>query len=212
MASICCQSHVPIGPRNATNCHFQSTKIQQSSTTPIFISWSFPPLGFIKINTDGSFMPNSGLAGFGGIARDDKGRWIGGFCGRLNMRATSSLTPELWAIHGGLTLAKSYNLKNVIIETDSSDALMWLSVEGNVPESHPDRVVMEECRSLISKLGITLIHTLRQGNTCADHLAKLGRTQNENLVILHRPPHSMQQLLLADMAHVAYPRYPKHVT
>ncbi|OIT01967.1 putative ribonuclease h protein [Nicotiana attenuata] len=201
--------HFPFIENTARVCRVQSLIKQRDA--PIYICWSFPPQGYIKINTDGSFMPNSGLAGFGGIARDDKRRWIGGFYGRLSMKATSSITAELWAIHGGLTLAKNYNLKKVLIETDSSDALMLLTVADNVTKSHPDRVLMKECRSLISKLGITLIHTLRQGNNCADHLAKLGRTQKEDLVILHRPPHSMQLLLLADMAHVAYARYPKHV-
>lgn len=41
-------------------------------------------------------MPNSRLEGFGGVARDDKGRWIGEFYGRLSMKATSSLTSQLF--------------------------------------------------------------------------------------------------------------------
>lgn len=46
---------------------------------------SFPPPGYIKINTDGTFMQNSGLAGYGGVARDDRGRWLGGFVGPLGI-------------------------------------------------------------------------------------------------------------------------------
>ncbi|KAH0719717.1 hypothetical protein KY290_004632 [Solanum tuberosum] len=178
---------------------------------PRYISWSFPPSGYIKINVDGSFMPNSGLAGYGGIARDDRGRWLGGFVGRLGVVTKSCLTAELWAIHGGLTVAKNFNLTNVIIETDSKVALM-LMIKREAVNNHPDCNVIEECRRLMLELGVSIMHTLRQGNNCADHLAKLGRMQqDEDLVILHRPPHSMHQLILADMAHVAYPRYPKHV-
>ncbi|KAH0721913.1 hypothetical protein KY289_004957 [Solanum tuberosum] len=178
---------------------------------PRYISWSFPPFGYIKINVDGSFMPNSGLAGYGGIARDDRGRWLGGFVGRLGVVTKSCLTAELWAIHGGLTMAKNFNLTNVIIETDSNEALM-LMIKREAVDNHPDYDVIEECRRLMLELGVSIMHTLRQGNNCADHLAKLGRMQqDEDLVILHRPPHSMHQLILADMAHIAYPRYPKHV-
>lgn len=55
-----------------------------------------------------------------------------------------------------------------------------------------------------------MMHTLRQGNYGADHLAELGRMQQEeDIIILHHPPHSMHQLLFADMAHVAYSRYAK---
>ncbi|MCD7465970.1 hypothetical protein HAX54_002252, partial [Datura stramonium] len=61
---------------------------------------------------------------------------------------TSSLPEELWVKHGGLTLAKNYNLKNiVIIETDLSDALRMLSVRDNA-DRHLDRVVIEDGRSL----------------------------------------------------------------
>ncbi|CAN4097147.1 unnamed protein product [Withania somnifera] len=198
--------HVP------TIANWQSSyNFHTIENAPVYISWSFPPSGFIKINTDGSFMPNSGLAGYGGVARDDQGRWLGGYFGRLGMVATSCLTAELWAIHGGLTIAKNYNLKKVIIETDSSHALMLLSV-GDVVDSHPDHAVIEECRRLLSELGISIMHTLRQANNCADHLAKLGRMQqDEDMVILHRPSHFLHQLLIADMAHVSYPRYPKHL-
>ncbi|KAH0719725.1 hypothetical protein KY290_004640 [Solanum tuberosum] len=84
--------------------------------------------------------------------------------------------------------------------------------KGGPVDNHPARDVIEECRHLFSELEISMIHTLREGNNCADHLAKLGRIQlDEDLVILHPLPHSMHQLLLADMAHVAYPRYRKHV-
>ncbi|KAH0659821.1 hypothetical protein KY289_028569 [Solanum tuberosum] len=65
-----------------------------------------------------------GLEGSHVMTREDG--WAGSIYGRLGMRATSSLTTKLWAIHGGLILAKKYDLKKVIIETDSSEALKWL--------------------------------------------------------------------------------------
>ncbi|KAH0722576.1 hypothetical protein KY290_005228 [Solanum tuberosum] len=65
---------------------------------------------------------NSGLAGYRGIARDDRGRWLGGFVGSLGVVTMSCLTTELWAIHAGMTLAKNFNLNKVIIEKNSNEA------------------------------------------------------------------------------------------
>ncbi|WMV14635.1 hypothetical protein MTR67_008020 [Solanum verrucosum] len=102
-------------------------------------------------------------------------------------------------------------MKNIIIETDSHEALMLMSKRG-VVDNHPDSDVIEECRRILFELGISMVHTLREGNSCADHLAKLGRMQlDEDLVILYRLSHAKRQLLFADMTHVAYPRYRKHV-
>ncbi|WMV50459.1 hypothetical protein MTR67_043844 [Solanum verrucosum] len=53
---------------------------------------------------------------------------------------------------------------------------MLMSKEG-VINNHPDRDVIEECRRLLTKLGISMMHTLREENSCADHLGKLGRMQ-----------------------------------
>lgn len=111
-------------------------------------------------------MQNSGLAGYGGIARDDKGRWLGGFVERLGMVTTSCLTVELWAIHGGLTLAKNFKLKNIIIETDSHEALMLMMSKGGAVDNHLDRELIEECQRLLSEHGISMMHTLREGNCC----------------------------------------------
>ncbi|KAK6777505.1 hypothetical protein RDI58_024222 [Solanum bulbocastanum] len=62
-----------------------------------------------------------------------------------------------------------------------------------------------------------MMHTLREGNSCAYDLAKLGRMQlDEDLVILHRPPHSKCNLswrlldtcykdsLLSDLPHLRF--------
>ncbi|KAH0720133.1 hypothetical protein KY284_005163 [Solanum tuberosum] len=142
--------------------HVQSeVRYVRQRYAPRYISWSFPPSGYIKINTDGTFMHNSGLTGYRGIVRDDKDRWLGGFVGRLVVVTTSCLTS--WAIHGGLTVAKNFNLKNVIIETDSCEALM-LTSKGGVVDNHPDRDIIEECRRLLFELGISMMHTLREGN------------------------------------------------
>ncbi|KAL0004149.1 hypothetical protein SO802_011710 [Lithocarpus litseifolius] len=38
--------------------------------------WERPPEGWMKLNTDGSSVHNSGLVGCGGVVRDENGRWI----------------------------------------------------------------------------------------------------------------------------------------
>ena len=46
-------------------------------STPI--KWVSPPLGWFKLNTDGSSLGNPGLEGGGGVIRNYVGDWVGGF-------------------------------------------------------------------------------------------------------------------------------------
>ena len=43
------------------------------------IRWKRPPVGWKKLNTDGSCVGGSDRAGCEGLVRDEYGNWVGGF-------------------------------------------------------------------------------------------------------------------------------------
>ena len=49
------------------------------NVVPTSIKWSLPPFGWFKLNTDGSFLGNPGLAGGEGVIRNHFGVWVKGF-------------------------------------------------------------------------------------------------------------------------------------
>lgn len=57
------------------------------------IGWHPPPRSWVKLNTDGVFKSNSGMASAGGIIRDEDGRWILRFA--LNIRPSTSVLAKL---------------------------------------------------------------------------------------------------------------------
>lgn len=50
------------------------------------------------------------------------------------------------------------------------------------------------------------MHTLRERNQCADHLAKLGAMTDEPLLVIQQHPPAMGPLLLADASGVSFTR------
>ena len=50
-------------------------------------------MGWVKLNIDGAFKGNPGLAGCGGVVRNEDGRWIAGFARRIGV--TTSFVAEL---------------------------------------------------------------------------------------------------------------------
>ena len=50
--------------------------------------WEKPPFGLVKLNMDGSADGNPGLAGYGGLLRDDHGNWLAGFARRIGTTTT----------------------------------------------------------------------------------------------------------------------------
>lgn len=60
------------------------------------IRWKRPPIGWKKLNTDGSQLGNNGRAGCGGVVRVEHGRWISGFTKHIS--SASSFVAEMWGL------------------------------------------------------------------------------------------------------------------
>ncbi|KAK4278747.1 hypothetical protein QN277_016549 [Acacia crassicarpa] len=79
--------------------------------------WESPPLGWAKLNVDGTVTSSQGKANCGGVVRDNRGLWISGFTQLLgNCEAYAA---EEWALLLGLRLALEEGYKRVIVESDA---------------------------------------------------------------------------------------------
>ena len=81
------------------------------------IRWERPPLGWKKLNTDGSWLRVADRAGCGGLVRDDQGEWIAGFTRYIG--STNSFTAELWGLREGLILCCNLNIEALVVELDA---------------------------------------------------------------------------------------------
>lgn len=79
--------------------------------------WHPPPQGFLKFNIDGASKGNPGLAGYGGVLRDNSGCILLIFHCHFK-KATNNMV-ELMALEQCLDFLKQDNLRNIIIEADS---------------------------------------------------------------------------------------------
>ncbi|KAK3229436.1 hypothetical protein Dsin_001317 [Dipteronia sinensis] len=66
------------------------------------IAWSPSLMDLIKLNVDGNMIPESGFITAGGVLRDHKKNWLGGFT--LKKGIGSVLEAELWGLFEGLQI------------------------------------------------------------------------------------------------------------
>lgn len=59
--------------------------------------------GWVKVNCDGSLLPNSHHAGAAAVLRNDQGQWL--VASNRKLMGVDIVLTELWAIKDGLTLA-----------------------------------------------------------------------------------------------------------
>ncbi|XP_061341360.1 uncharacterized protein LOC133287715 [Gastrolobium bilobum] len=86
-----------------------------------------PAQGFLKLNVDGASLDSR--AACGGLLRDCKGSWISGFSAFVGF--CSPLQAELWAILKGLIFASNNGWKNIMLESDSLQAISLFTNVGN---------------------------------------------------------------------------------
>lgn len=86
--------------------------------------WSPPPEGAVKLNVDGSFNPNTGFMGTGGLIRSNDCLWMAGVS--THEGAGNALLAEILAIKNGLVFAWDKGFRKVYCESDSLDVVNLL--------------------------------------------------------------------------------------
>lgn len=139
-----------------------------------------PERGRLKLNTDGAANRVLGVAGGGGLIRDEYGNWVVGFSRRIGI--TNSFMAEAWALRDGLILCDQMKLSDVIVELDSKalvDAFNNLVYANSVISP-----LFEDCKQLASQIPrLCIRHIYREANKCADKLANIGLNQSLDFVI-----------------------------
>jgi ribonuclease HI len=154
------------------------------ASVPIWVRWTPPIPGWIKLNTDGSSNGNLGPVGGGGVICDHEGNWLRGFARHIG--SASSVVAELWALRDGLSLVIDMDFLIVLIEIDAFIVVSFLST--NAPRHPCLSSLVDDCRYLLQRIPQNeLKHVFREANKCADSLANLGRTQEEDFVVFDSP-------------------------
>ena len=166
--------------------HTLPSMFAHSKSKVIHIGWKPPPFGFHKLNTNGFAKGNPGLASAGNIIKDHKGSWIGSF--NRDIGHTHSLATKLWGLRDDLSLARSSNIKKLLIEIDAQ-ALVNIIMSHSVDSSHPYNGLISDCRSILCHFKeACLYHIHCEANHCADILAKEGELNPNSLVSHSNPP------------------------
>jgi ribonuclease HI len=86
------------------------------------------------------------------------------------------LFAELYAIYKGLLLAKDMNIDEFVCYSDSLHCVNL--IKGPQVRYHIHAVLIQDIKELLSQTNVSLFHTLREGNQCADFFAKLGASSD----------------------------------
>ncbi|KAF7826642.1 putative ribonuclease h protein [Senna tora] len=138
------------------------------------------------------------------IIRDHNCNWISGFSAFVGQGST--LKAELWAISVGINLASSLNCTHLWVKTDSLVAFNLLR-NSSVSNMHDYYNLISYCRlAFRSFSSFQVSHYFREGNTCADNLAKHGLLTRCSFTTHHRLPPFPKTHFLADSMGVAFER------
>ena len=132
-----------------------------------WIGWKRPPSSWMKLNTDGSVIGETGPAGAGGILRDALGNWVAGFTTYLDGCMIDEA--ESLALIHGLKMAWNLGARKIIVETDSLQAFKWVTGRQEVESSHGN--VVSECQAWQKRDWTATINQIfREGNRAADEM------------------------------------------
>lgn len=134
----------------------------------ILLDWLPPPLGFVKLNFDGSSYGNPGPSMYGSVIRDHLGKVICVVAGPI--AHGDSMKAEVMGLIAGWRELKKLRSINCLVEDDSSVVVGWSS--GYSIGSWKFANIIHEIRNIMSFLKASLAHIPRSQNSIADKIAK----------------------------------------
>ncbi|XP_024639898.1 uncharacterized protein [Medicago truncatula] len=160
-----------------------------------FTRWNNNNHRYTILNVDGSCNGDPLRTGFGGVFRDHTGGFMSAFSGFIG-HSQDILYAELSALHEGLVLAVNRNYDELACYSDS--LLTVNLIKEDLNHYHVYAVLIQNIKDILSSRSFTLQHSLIEGNKCADFLAKIGASKNEELEIHSSPPEGLLPLLQED--------------
>lgn len=156
---------------------------------PRFVTWTPPIDNYVKLNVDGSSLRNPGPSGYGGVIRNKNGLiGFSGYCG-----ITTNLNAKIWLLLKDFILLGEMGTKRSFVNLILKCLLHSLTKECCI------LILIENIRTLVTRpLKITFCHTLREGNACADWLAKFGANSDVGITSWSSCPQQLSTTLLAD--------------
>ncbi|KAL5793965.1 hypothetical protein ACOSP7_002559 [Xanthoceras sorbifolium] len=141
---------------------------------------------WIKINIDGGKDNVTGSIYVGGVMRDNRGKWHGGFSSnkwKVQLLKQSYRQP----LRVFLQLAWKSGFRCIILESDSTDSVNLLLKETNI--NHPLFNLISQCNLLIKgDWKCEGNHIFREDNMVADFLAGLGKNRDLGIDFHLQPP------------------------
>lgn len=134
------------------------------------VIWSPPQCNWVKCNTDGAAKGCPGPAGCGGVFRDQSAAIVG--CIAANLGLNSALQAELIGAMLAIELAYERGWHNLWIESDSELVVAAFKNPDIVPWRLRNR--WQNCLTLTNGMHFQVSHIYREGNSCADKLARHG--------------------------------------
>ncbi|PNX76585.1 ribonuclease H [Trifolium pratense] len=194
-------------PKKSCDYVFSTTNTSTiTSVNPRLVAWSRPTEGTTCLNVDGSLLGTTNTAGYGGLLRNNNnnnGDFILGFYGVATVQ--SILFAELMTVLHGLQICWENGFRRIIYFSDSLQAvnLFWEEVSAH----HQFANEIFSFRQLVNKdWDVVVEHTLREGNTCTDVLAKMCALSDSPLVKITSPPSELSTPLLTDAQGVVFIR------
>ena len=131
------------------------------------------------------FSRQSGGCWSWGLIRNSSGEWVKGFARSVGF--ATSVTAEFWALRDGLILASQLGLQQIEVEIDAKVVVDL--VQSNSVVNNSFLPLLNDCRSLLRSFHqVSVSHTFREANRCADALARRGCSLQEDFVIFDFPP------------------------
>jgi len=167
------------------------------------IRWNNDNYGCVVLNVDGSCLGTPIRTGYGGVMRNSAGFFLEGFSGSI-ATTTDILFAELTAIHRGLSMAIEKGIEVLVCYSDSLLSVKLLN--NSTSRFHAYAVLIQDIKDILSSRNFSIHHCLREGNQCADFMAKLGAASNEEFVRHTSAPYDLLPLIRIDAMGTAFPR------
>ena len=185
-------SHINNSVEDITFCLH---KFQPVTDSERHVRWNNNNFDCTIMNVDGSCIGSPTRAGFDGLFRNSAGFFLSGFSGFIPS-SSDILHAELTAILFGITIAIDMGISDLAVYSDL--LLSFNLISGSSSKYHIHAVLIQDIKDMLAQVNVSLHHTLREGNQCADYFAKLGASSDVDILIHQSPPDDLRPMLRND--------------